>query len=211
VTALDDVSGGRLTLGVGAGGVSYDASVLGQPALTPRQRVDRFAEFLGLLDALLRDGRTDYAGEYYSAVDARSAPGCVQRPRAPFIVAANGPRSMRLAARYGQGWVTTGERTEDLDAWWRSVAALAERFAEAEAGAGRRPGEVDRVLSLDAAPVFSLSSAGFFADAVGRAGELGFTDVVTHWPRESGWYAGSEAVVEQVASEVLPQLGRGPR
>jgi alkanesulfonate monooxygenase SsuD/methylene tetrahydromethanopterin reductase-like flavin-dependent oxidoreductase (luciferase family) len=211
VTALDDVSGGRLTLGVGAGGVSYDASVLGQPALTPRQRVDRFAEFLGLLDALLRDGRTDYAGEYYSAVDARSAPGCVQRPRAPFIVAANGPRSMRLAARYGQGWVTTGERTEDLDAWWRSVAALAERFAEAEAGAGRRPGGVDRVLSLDAAPVFSLSSAGFFADAAGRAGELGFTDVVTHWPRESGWYAGSEAVVEQVASEVLPQLGRGPR
>jgi hypothetical protein len=67
------------------------------------------------------------------------------------------------------------------------------------------------VLSLDAAPVFSLSSAGFFADAVGRAGELGFTDVVTHWPRESSWYAGSEAVVEQVAREVLPHLGRGPR
>lgn len=211
VTALDDVSGGRLTLGLGAGGISYDASVLGRPALTPRQRVDRFGEFLGLLDGLLRDGRADFAGEYYSAVDARSTPGCVQAPRAPFIVAANGPRAMRFAARYGQGWVTTGEKAEDLDGWWRSVAALADRFAAAEAGAGRRPGEIDRVLSLDAAPVFSLSSADFFADAVGRASDLGFTDVVTHWPRESSWYAGSETVVEKVASEVLPHLGRGPR
>jgi alkanesulfonate monooxygenase SsuD/methylene tetrahydromethanopterin reductase-like flavin-dependent oxidoreductase (luciferase family) len=206
VTALDDVSGGRLTLGLGAGGASYDAAVLGQPALTPRQRVERFAEFLALLDRLLRDGRADHAGGYYSAVDARATPGCVQRPRAPFIVAANGPRSMRLAARYGEGWVTTGERVDDVDGWWRSVAVLARRFDDAEAGAGRRPGEIDRVLSLDAAPVFSLSSVDFFADAVGRAGELGFTEVVTHWPREQGWYAGSEAVVAAVAADVLPGL-----
>jgi hypothetical protein len=61
---------------------------------------------------------------------------------------------------------------------------------------------VDRYLSLDAAPVFSLSSAGYFAEAVGRAGELGFTDVLTHWPRPSGWYAGDEAVLEAVAAEV---------
>jgi hypothetical protein len=39
---------------------------------------------------------------------------------------------------------------------------------------------------------------------VGRAGELGFTDVLTHWPRPSSWYAGDEAVLEAVAAEVLP-------
>ncbi|MDP4502579.1 LLM class flavin-dependent oxidoreductase [Nonomuraea turcica] len=206
VTALDDMAGGRLTLGLGAGGMGYDATVLGLPAMSPRQRVDRFAEFVTLLDGLLRDGSADFSGEHYRAVDARSTPGCVQRPRAPFVVAANGPRSMRLAARFGQGWVTTGERSTDLGAWWQSVAELAKRFDDVEAAAGRGPGELDRMLSLDAAPVFSLSSAGFFADAAGRARELGFTDVITHWPRSDSWYAGSEATLETVAKNVLPAI-----
>lgn len=210
VTALDDIAGGRFTLGLGAGGAGYDATVLGLPAPTPRQRVDRFAEFVTLLDALLRTGRAEFTGDHYRAVDARSAPGCVQQPRAPFIIAANGPRSMRLAARFGQGWVTTGERSADLDTWWRSVAELANRFDDTVASAGRAPGELDRVLSLDAAPVFSLSSADFFADAAGRAGELGFTDVITHWPRQDSWYAGSEAVLEAVAGDVIPALQQKP-
>ncbi|WP_432824642.1 LLM class flavin-dependent oxidoreductase [Dactylosporangium sp. CA-092794] len=206
VTALDDISAGRVTLGLGAGGEGYDAAVLGLPELSPRQRVDRFAEFVTLLDRLLRDGQADAAGRYFRAVDARSTPGCVQRPRVPFVVAANGPRSMRLAARFGRGWVTTGRRGDDLAEWWRSVDELTKRFGEAEAGAGRGPGELDRLLSLDAAPVFSLSSAQFFADAAGRAAELGFTEVITHWPRADSWYAGSETVLEQVARDVLPAL-----
>lgn len=206
VTALDDISGGRLTIGIGAGGMGYDASVLGLPAPSPRQRVDRFTEFVTLLDGLLRTGRADVTGKHYRAVDARSAPGCVQQPRAPFLMAANGPRSMRLAARFGQGWVTTGERATDLDAWWHSVAESAKRFDAVAADAGRDPSTVDRVLSLDAAPVFSLSSAGYFADAAGRAADLGFTDVVTHWPRAESWYAGSEAVLEAVATDVLPAI-----
>jgi alkanesulfonate monooxygenase SsuD/methylene tetrahydromethanopterin reductase-like flavin-dependent oxidoreductase (luciferase family) len=186
VTALDDISGGRLTIGVGAGGVGFDAAVLGGAPLSARQRVDRFAEFLDLLDRLLREQRVDWSGAYYRAVDARAIPG----PRVPFVVAANGPRSMALAARFGQGWVTTGEKTADLEEWWRSVAAAAARFKEST---------VDRYLSLDAAPVYSLTSASYFAEAVARAAELGFTDVVTHWPRESGWYAGSESVLDRVA------------
>src|SRR5690606_32597418 len=120
------------------------------------------------------------------------------------------PRSLRLAARYGQGWVTTGLRDgDDLAAWWRSVAELAARMDKALATAGRDPGSLDRYLSLDAAPVFSLSSVGYFTEAVGRAADLGFTDVVTHWPRESSWYAGDEAVLAEVATEVLPQLSAG--
>src|SRR5262245_272044 len=81
VTALDDVSAGRFILGVGAGGGGFDAAVLGGPPLTPSQRVDRFTEFVELLDLLLRNGRTTWRGGYYAAVDARSTPGCVQAPR----------------------------------------------------------------------------------------------------------------------------------
>jgi alkanesulfonate monooxygenase SsuD/methylene tetrahydromethanopterin reductase-like flavin-dependent oxidoreductase (luciferase family) len=200
VTALDDVSGGRLVLGLGAGTPTgnFDAEVLGVPELSPRERVDRFGEFLELLDLLLRDQRATWSGTYYAAVDARATPGCVQTPRVPFVVAANGRRSIGLAERFGGAWITTGGRTDDLEAWWRSVADRAGRFS----------GSGDRYLMLDSAPRFSLSSRAFFEDQVGRAAELGFTDVITHWPRPSSWYEGDEAVLEEVAREVLPRLTR---
>jgi hypothetical protein len=54
-----------------------------------------------------------------------------------------------------------------------------------------------------------MRSADAFVDAVGRAGELGFTDVVAHWPRRSSWYAGDEKVVETVAG-LLPRLRTSP-
>lgn len=211
ITALDDLSAGRLILGVGAGGEGFDATVLGAEPLTARARVDRYAEFLELLDRLLRAGHATPAsaggvtwrGEHYTAVDARSTPGCVQSPRVPFVVAANGPRAIGLAARYGQGWVTTGGAADDLDGWWAAVASRARRLDDALAAAGREPGTVDRYLSLDAAPVYSLTSVEAFTDAIGRAGELGFTDVVTHWPRPSGHYAGTEAVLDEVATREL--------
>jgi alkanesulfonate monooxygenase SsuD/methylene tetrahydromethanopterin reductase-like flavin-dependent oxidoreductase (luciferase family) len=208
VTALDDISGGRLTLGLGAGGVGFDAAVLGGAELAPRVRVDRFGEFVELLDLVLREERTTWRGEHYVAVDARGAPGCRQRPRVPFLVAANGPRSMRLAVRFGQGWVTTGERSDSLEQWWRGIAGAARRFDDVAADGGRDPATVDRLLFLDSAPVYSLTSMTSFVDAIGRAEELGFTDVITHWPRPSSWYAGDEAVLEAVASEVLPRLDR---
>ena len=198
VTALDDVSGGRLTLGLGAGAAapSFDALVLGGPDLSPRERVDRFSEFVELLDLLLREQRVTWRGSYYEAVDARATPGCVQSPRVPFVVAANGRRSMGIAERFGEGWITTGGRADDLESWWQAVAGAA----------GRYEGSGDRYLMLDAAPRFSLSSREFFEEQLARAAEVGFTDVITHWPRPSSWYEGDEAVLEEVAADVLPRL-----
>jgi alkanesulfonate monooxygenase SsuD/methylene tetrahydromethanopterin reductase-like flavin-dependent oxidoreductase (luciferase family) len=204
LTALDDLSGGRfvLGLGAGAGGPSFDAAVLGQPPLTVRERADRFAEFTELLDLLLREDHVTWRGRYYAAVDARNLPGCVQRPRIPFVVAANGRRAIGLAARFGAGWVTTGDRAAGLDSWWVTVAEAAARMDEALDAARRPRDAIGRYLSMDASGVFSLSSQECFAEMTGRAAELGFTDVITHWPRESGSYAGDEAVLETVAAQI---------
>ncbi len=211
ITALDDISGGRLVLGLGAGagGSSFDTQVLGLPPLPPRARLERFGEFAGLLDLLLREDRVSWHGEYYTAVDARSTPGCVQQPRVPFVLAANGPRSMRIAARLGEGWVTTGGVTGDAgdtSAWWRSVADLGRRFEDAAGQEGRDYQALGRYLSLDASGAFALASAGFFADVAGRAADLGFTDAITHWPRAAGPYAGPESVLDSVAASVLPAM-----
>ncbi|MFC4854691.1 LLM class flavin-dependent oxidoreductase [Actinophytocola glycyrrhizae] len=200
--SLDDISGGRLLVGVGAGTpAGYDNVVMGGEGLPPRARVDRYGEFVEQLDSLLTAERTSIGGEYYTSVDARSAPGCVQHPRAPFVVAANGPRSMRIAARYGQAWLTTGKGGDTIDEWWAGVAELAERFTAVPGSAGK-----DRYLSMDAAPVFSLSSAEYFREALGRAAELGFTDVITHWPRPDGVYAGRESTLDEVVATVLPEI-----
>lgn len=207
VTALDDISDGRFLLGVGAGVRSgHDTEVLGAEPLSDKELVDRFGEFLELLDTILVREHTTWHGRYYTAVDARSAPGTVHRPRVPFVVAANGPRSIGLAARFGQGWLTGGPKTDDLDEWWRGVADRAERLTEAMDRNARAPRSVRRYLSLDSAPLYSLVSVSCFADMVGRATQLGFTDVIAHWPRADGVFAGRESVLEQVAADVLPTL-----
>lgn len=206
LTALDDIADGRVTVGIGAGSTELDTTVLGAPVLSPRAQVDRYAEFVELLDQILTKDSTTWSGEYYSAVEARRAPGCVQVPRLPFLLAGNGSRSMRVAARFGRGWVTTGHDRADDQAWWKSVAEISEKFDAALAAVGRAPTSVDRYLQADAGPAFALSSVEHFKDVLGRAEELGFTDVITHWPRPDGPYAGKESTVEEVAAEVLPDL-----
>ena len=205
LTALDDISHGRIVLGLGAGagGDSFDSHVLGAPALSPRQRVDRYTEFAELLDLLPRNDHVTWAGRYYAAVDARSLPGCVQRPRIPFVMAANGSRSIALAARLGDGWVTTGSHSAGPAEWWQAVADSMRRFTDALVAAGRDASQVPTYLSLDASGQYALSSPGSFTDAVGRAAELGFSDVITHWPRPTEPYRGTEAVLEAVAAQIL--------
>lgn len=205
--ALDDISGGRFICGIGAGG-DIDSRILGEPPLTPRERFERLAEFTGLLDRLLTEDHVSHRGTHFCAVDARTLPGPVQRPRIPFVMAANGPRSIRLAVEYGTGWVTTGPKVETLDQWWAALARLGGRLDEALASAGRDPATLERHLNLDSSPQFALSSVGAFEEMVDRAQDLGFTDVITHWPRPDGPYAGDERVLESVASEVIPRYRR---
>jgi alkanesulfonate monooxygenase SsuD/methylene tetrahydromethanopterin reductase-like flavin-dependent oxidoreductase (luciferase family) len=205
---LDDLSGGRFQLGVGAGGTGFDAAVLGAEDLSPRQRVDRFGEFVELLDRLLTSPSTTYEGEWFTAREARMVPGCVQQPRLPFVVAANGPRAMRVVARHGQAWVTTGVTPPDAgeDAWWAALPGARDRLDDALRAEGRDPRDVERYLSVDSSGAFGLDSVEHLREVLGRAGELGFDEVVVHRPRPDGVYAGDLAVLERVAADVLPDL-----
>lgn len=198
---LADISGDRFLLGLGTGG-DGDAQRLGEE-LTLKQRVARFHEYVDLLDRLLREDHVDHAGEFYEVRDARTQPGPA-RSRVPLWIAANGPKSIALAAERGDAWITYGGEGDTLDEWFAHVAGLEQRLAEGEAAAGRSASDrVRRVLSLDSSPQFSLESVAVYEEMTGRAAELGFDDVVAHWPRPDGPYAGSEAVLEAVAERVL--------
>ncbi len=204
ITALDDISAGRFLLGLGTGG-DLDSRILGGAELTVKQRVDRFEEFARLLDRLLTEPTVDHEGEWYVIRDLTTAPGPTQQPRTPFLMAGNGPRSVRLAVELGQGWVTTGLKGDDQEAWWASLRELGGRVDAALDKAGRDHADFPRYLHLDAGHEFSLSSRDRFVEMAERAAELGFTDVITHWPRPAGPYAGSVDTLEEVAA-LLPQL-----
>ena len=199
VVTLEDISGGRMLLGVGAGG-DRDAAILGEE-FTRGERSRRFREFVPLLDRCLREDHVDHAGEFYAAADARN----LTPVATPLLVAADGPRAMELAVRYAEGWVTTGPAGGDwaergaVEEWWRGVAERAERFTAAEQQArsedpSRTP--LDRYLTLDASGPAALSSVDFLTEQVARAEELGFTDVIVHWPRRDAPYSADLSVVE---------------
>ncbi|MFG2756641.1 LLM class flavin-dependent oxidoreductase [Streptomyces wuyuanensis] len=210
--SLDDISGGRITLGIGAGGNGFDATALGQEPWTPRERADRFGEFLRLLDRLLTEAAVSHTGTHYSADEARNIPGCVQRPRLPFAVAATGPRGLKLAARHGQAWVTTGDpKLYEEGTPEQSVEALrgqVERLGKSCADTGRDVAELDKVLLTGFTPDRNtlLGSVDAFVDFAGRHQELGFTEIVIHWPIPDSDFATDQAVFEKIATEAPGQL-----
>ena len=200
LVSLDDLSMGRITLGIGAGGEGWDATVLGGEPWSAKERADRFAEFVELLDMLLRQPDTTYAGTWYSAQRARTHPGCVQQPRVPFAVAAAGPRGMRLAATYADTWVTTGDRS---GGGITAVREQVECLEDACTALSRDPSTIDRLVLTGPELDAGLESENAFADTIGRYEALGITDLVVHWPRSTEPYRGDVKTFERVVSSVL--------
>jgi alkanesulfonate monooxygenase SsuD/methylene tetrahydromethanopterin reductase-like flavin-dependent oxidoreductase (luciferase family) len=207
VQSLNDVSGGRFLLGIG-NGADLDSEILGGPALSTRERVDRFQEFTRLLLRLRDEDHVTSDGRWFSTHDMRTLP---RVNSLPVLIAANGPRSVRFAAQHGDGWITTGPRmSANLDAWLDGVANSMKMLDEALATADRDAAAYPRYVNLDSSPVYSLSSPETFADLVRRVGDLGFTDVISHWPRASSPYLGDEGTLETVATQVIPELRTWP-
>jgi alkanesulfonate monooxygenase SsuD/methylene tetrahydromethanopterin reductase-like flavin-dependent oxidoreductase (luciferase family) len=201
---LDDLSGGRVTAGLGAGTSSWDASMLGQAPWSPRERADRFEEFVELLDQLLREPAVSSAGTYYAAVEARTHPGCVQRPRLPFAIAATGPRGMRLAARLGECWVTTGvpDSRQPMDPT-RGAALVAEQMERLDRAClevGRRPSSLRRLVVTGPGLDPALDSVRSFGTMVERYAAVGVDELAVHWPRHEPPFAADPEVFEEAVS-----------
>jgi alkanesulfonate monooxygenase SsuD/methylene tetrahydromethanopterin reductase-like flavin-dependent oxidoreductase (luciferase family) len=201
---LDDLSGGRLDLGLGPGSEGFDATILGQDAWSPAERLARFEEFLAILGPVLNgeaDTRTTLGTPHFAAVEAPSTPGTVQRPL-PLTIAAGGARGLRLAVRHGRHWVTIGPtgrgpRTPEtvFEAARRQVALL----QAACAAAGRDVASIGKVLLwTPTEPV--LESLDQFEDLVAPYAALGFDQFVLHHPAQTGPYGGHVAAFEQIAA-----------
>jgi F420-dependent oxidoreductase-like protein len=138
---VDDLSGGRLTLGVGAGWQVREHTNFGFDLLEIPERMARFEEGLEVISRLLQsDEPVDYEGKYYRLQDAVLLPR-PQRPGGPpLLVGGNGKRrTLPLAARYATEWNGVGLTPERF-------RALSARLDELLAQAGRTPDSLRRSI-----------------------------------------------------------------
>ena len=205
--ALDDISNGRLIVGIGSGGRGFDATVLGHDAWSADERHRRFEEFARALDHLLREQVSTLDGPFYPVVDSRQYPGPVQSPRPPIIVSALGPKSLALCAEIADGWVSVGSATGSHDrSTSEEVATQVSKRNEEMERQGRAPSSMQRLLLDFGGGEEPLASFDAFIDWAGRFRAMGFHELVVHWPVADSPYDYDRAVFERVATEGHAQI-----
>jgi alkanesulfonate monooxygenase SsuD/methylene tetrahydromethanopterin reductase-like flavin-dependent oxidoreductase (luciferase family) len=141
---VEEISDGRLILGIGAGWNEPEFRAFGYPF---DHRTERFAEALAIISGLLRNGHIDFQGTYYEARDCELRPRGPRPGGPPIVVGASqaGPRMLELMARHADGWNTwfssTGNTVEGLQ-------PLLERVDAACDAAGRDRASLERSAAV---------------------------------------------------------------
>lgn len=200
---IDHLSSGRALLGIGAGGIGFDATVMGREVMSPGQRIDRLIEHVGLLQLLMTGDEVDHEGTYYRLDKALVRPVPHRRPRVPILVAAGGSRGLTLAAEQGDGWITWGDsvgqdRSEAAtdEAVSRQMAILRRSVDEV----GRSWEALRRVFLVGNTEARPLTNVETFMRCARKYAELGFTDLVFHHPRPTDpVWNDDPAVIDDIA------------
>ena len=126
---FQEVSGGRLMLGIGIGGHPREHRQYGIDFPDVPERVARLEEAVAVMRALWTGGPADLDGRYYQLHEAMALP--VPDPPPPVIVGGQSPAGVRLAARIGDGWTSPPEPFEHLEPIYREALAAAGRPRDA--------------------------------------------------------------------------------
>ena len=161
---IDEISGGRFVLGLGAGHAGTGAHSMGLPE---DHIYDRFEEALQIIVPLLRGGRADFEGTYHLARDLEQLP-VGPRPKAiPIMLAGHGHKGYRHAAQLADIWSCYAEEHSDL-------AELGPRVTAFEAACdevGRDPSTIGRSAGVVVAPLEPAGAVGGFGTMISGSTE----------------------------------------
>ncbi len=200
-SAVDDLSGGRLTLGVGAGWQEREHHNYSYDLLKGSgERFDRFEEALHVLTRLLRSGEpVTFEGEYYRFYDAVLLPRPARPGGPPILIGGNGPeRTLPMVARFADEWnavFVTAPRFAELNALLDDLLRAEERPPDSVRRSlmtglvfGRTDGDLRQKLSDAGAVRDDLTGRGMVVgtpsevvDQVERLGEAGVQRVMLQW------------------------------
>ena len=221
-TTLDQISAGRLALGIGSGSIEDEHARLGLEWGTFAERSERLGETLQILQQAFADEVIDFAGEHFTVKDMPIKPGAVQQPRPPIVVGGVGEKyTLPLVARYADVWNVPTYALGDLE---HKIAVLRSICSDV----GRDPStitlSIEAVLALapdDASlpavrqlaekrfgiPAFGLHEGGLIGtppailDRLRELVGMGFGQIVlfTH-------DRGSDETLDLLAAEVVAKL-----
>jgi len=139
---IDEISGGRFVLGLGAGWNETEFRAYGFPF---DHRIDRFEEAYTIIRGLLQDGAVDFAGRFYKARDCELLPRGPRPDGPPLLIGSSGPRMLRLTMSSAHAWNSWfsnfGNRPE-------GIGPLRDVVDEACRDVGRDPSEIARTVAL---------------------------------------------------------------
>ena len=185
---VDQVSGGRLELAIGAAWLADEHEQLGIPFPPTAERAARLEEAIAVLRALMTTDGATFHGRHYRLRGATYRPRPVQQPHPPLWVGAGGlRRTIPIAARHADAWHSFGS----LEVLRRKAAVLDEHAR----AAGRDPAEILRATSLSLSePWTEVRSTAL------RLADAGFSYLVASWPSEG------RRRVEEFVERLLPEL-----
>ncbi|WP_433551056.1 LLM class F420-dependent oxidoreductase [Micromonospora zamorensis] len=221
VAQVDQMSGGRVELGIGTGWYAEEHTAYGIPFPPLAERFDRLEEQLAVITGLWSTPtgeRFDHAGRYYPVQDSPALPKPVQQPRPPILLGGTGPkRTPRLAARYADEFNLPFASVPDTAAQFDRVRAACVEIGRDPAGmvwsnalvlcCGRDDAEVARraaAIGRDPDELRANGLAGTPAevlDTIGRYAEIGSERIYLQVLD-----LGDLAHLEFVASEVMAKL-----
>jgi probable F420-dependent oxidoreductase len=198
VAAMDQLSGGRFELGLGAGWLRSEYEEAGIPYDAAGRRIERLAEAVAIIKGLLGGERVTFVGRHYTITSLEGRPG-VQRPRPPILIGGGGRRTLTLAAREADivGFVPRARQDGGGLEWDDfGAAALLEKLAWVREAAGARFAALELNTLIQAAVVTDDAATAADRDAVSchagagarmpvRAGGDGGGDLRNH-PATSG-------------------------
>jgi len=139
---VDEISGGRIILGLGAGWNQAEYEAFGFPY---DHLYSRFEEALRIIHGLLKDGQIDFEGRFYSARDCELRPRGPRPQGPPILLGTTGERMLRLTAQYADQWNAYFVHTNNRAS---GVAALRERVDAACHAVGRDPATLERTATV---------------------------------------------------------------